>query len=68
MWASEPSEDCPVHGYPWPPRCETCGQYMKWPQRGGFKDIETIELTGRDKFVALNEEAGLDFPYLSDYV
>lgn len=28
--ALEPNEDCPIHGYPWPPRCEICGRFMKW--------------------------------------
>ena len=28
--ALEPSEDCPVHGYPWPPRCGDCGRFMLW--------------------------------------
>lgn len=28
--ASEPSENCPVHGCgDWPPRCETCGRFIK---------------------------------------
>ena len=27
----EPDEECPVHGYgEFPPRCEMCGQFMKW--------------------------------------
>jgi len=27
----EPSEECPIHsGGEWPPRCELCGQFMKW--------------------------------------
>jgi hypothetical protein len=30
--ADEPTEDCPVHGHPWPPRCAACGQMMKWPR------------------------------------
>ena len=34
MLASEPDEDCPVHGNPWPPRCEKCGRFMKWSRRG----------------------------------
>lgn len=28
--ALEPDDNCPLHGYPWPPRCEICGQFMKW--------------------------------------
>jgi hypothetical protein len=28
--ALEPDDDCPLHGYPWPPRCEICGRFMKW--------------------------------------
>ena len=28
--ASEPNEKCPMHGHPWPPRCEICGRFMKW--------------------------------------
>jgi hypothetical protein len=26
----EPDEKCPRHGVAWPPRCEICGQMMKW--------------------------------------
>lgn len=26
--ALEPNEDCPVHGVPYPPRCETCGRFL----------------------------------------
>ncbi len=26
--AEEPEEDCPVHGYPYPPRCD-CGKFLK---------------------------------------
>ena len=29
LLADEPDEACPVHGMgEWPPRCETCGQFM----------------------------------------
>lgn len=28
--ALEPNEDCPLHGYAWPPRCVICGKFMKW--------------------------------------
>lgn len=28
--ADEPSQKCPVHGYPWPPRCD-CGRFVKRP-------------------------------------
>jgi hypothetical protein len=28
--ATEPDEECPVHGIgPWPPRCEVCGRFVK---------------------------------------
>ena len=27
MDADEPSEQCPVHGFPWPPRCD-CGRFV----------------------------------------
>ena len=27
--ALEPSEDCPIHGCPWPPRCQTCGRFIR---------------------------------------
>lgn len=27
MLADEPSDDCPIHGYPWPPRC-SCGRFV----------------------------------------
>jgi len=23
-----PNDDCPVHGTPWPPRCEECGRFL----------------------------------------
>jgi len=26
--ALEPDEDCPIHGYPYPPRCD-CGRFIK---------------------------------------
>jgi hypothetical protein len=32
--ALEPDEECPVHGWPWPPRCDACGRFMfrkVWP-------------------------------------
>lgn len=32
MTALEPDDDCPIHGYPFPPRCEICGCYMRWPK------------------------------------
>ncbi len=25
----EPDEQCPQHGYPWPPRCDQCGRFIK---------------------------------------
>jgi len=34
--ACEPNDDCPIHGYPWPPRCEICGKFMKHPDRHLF--------------------------------
>lgn len=31
LLASDPNEDCPAHsGRQWPPRCETCGRFIKW--------------------------------------
>lgn len=28
----EPNDDCPVHGCgEWPPRCQTCGKFIKRP-------------------------------------
>ena len=24
----EPSDSCPVHGYPYPPRCGLCGRFI----------------------------------------
>lgn len=30
--ALEPDDQCPLHGHPWPPRCEACGRYTKWPR------------------------------------
>ena len=33
-WKNEPDERCPQHGAgSWPPRCDTCGRFMKWPER-----------------------------------
>ena len=29
MQSLEPDEDCPKHGWPWPPRCGICGRFMK---------------------------------------
>lgn len=30
LLATEPNENCPVHGAgEWPPRCEECGRYLK---------------------------------------
>lgn len=30
----EPNENCIVHsGGPWPPRCTTCGRFLKWETR-----------------------------------
>jgi len=29
MLALEPDDNCPVHGCPWPPRCQECGRFMK---------------------------------------
>lgn len=26
----EPDEDCPIHGWPWPPKCEECGRFIPW--------------------------------------
>jgi hypothetical protein len=31
--ALEPEQDCPVHGYPFPPRCHICGRFMKWEKQ-----------------------------------
>lgn len=29
LWVGE---DCPIHGAgEWPPRCGTCGRFVKWP-------------------------------------
>jgi hypothetical protein len=28
----EPDEDCPLHGYPWPPKCGICGRFLPWKQ------------------------------------
>ena len=31
MMASEPNENCPIHGHgEWPPRCVVCGRFVKW--------------------------------------
>jgi hypothetical protein len=29
----EPDENCPVHGWPWPPQCGTCGRFLRWHRR-----------------------------------
>jgi hypothetical protein len=29
----EPSEDCPIHGNPFPPQCAKCGQFMPYLER-----------------------------------
>jgi hypothetical protein len=31
--ALEPDEQCPIHGVDHPPRCETCGRYVKAKSR-----------------------------------
>ena len=31
--ALEPDGDCPVHGFPFPPRCCECGRFMSWEVR-----------------------------------
>jgi len=33
LTALEPSEDCPFHGNPWPPRCMYCGRFLPWSIR-----------------------------------
>ncbi len=39
----EPNEECPVHAAgEWPPRCEKCGRFMKWPEY-------TMELVGLEE-------------------
>lgn len=30
--ALKPNEDCPLHGYPRPPRCGECGQFMSYTE------------------------------------
>lgn len=40
MTALEPNEDCPVHGSHWPPSCEICGRFMKWP-----KSLDNMEIS-----------------------
>src|SRR5580692_5757933 len=40
----EPAHDCPVHGEgEWPPRCETCGLFLKWEP----VFIEMRDITGQ---------------------
>lgn len=34
----EPAEDCPTHGYPWPPKCTECGRFMPWPRHEATDD------------------------------
>lgn len=45
---TEPDEDCPMHGHPFPPRCGECGKFMKWPK---------YELTEEecDEFIEVNK-------------
>ena len=40
MTALEPNEDCPIHGYPRPPKCEICGQFVKRPSRSILKESQ----------------------------
>jgi hypothetical protein len=49
--ALEPRETCPVHGVPWPPRCEICGKFMQiiTPQYP-----EEVLMDSLDRVVALN--------------
>lgn len=28
LLALEPNEQCPVHGWPYPPRCGDCGRFL----------------------------------------
>lgn len=28
LLATEPNDRCPIHGYPWPRRCGTCGRFL----------------------------------------
>ena len=37
LLADTPHEQCPRHGHPWPPRCATCGQMMKWEPESDVK-------------------------------
>jgi hypothetical protein len=39
--ALEPDDDCPIHGHPFTPRCEICGQFMKWPKTNGSGKLTT---------------------------
>ena len=43
--ALEPDEDCPVHGWPWPPRCETCGRFLSTENRK--KLLLSTEIAGK---------------------
>jgi hypothetical protein len=43
LQALEPDEDCPKHGYPFPPRC-ACGRFVKWRISNMFTHISIQKL------------------------
>jgi hypothetical protein len=45
--ALEPKDTCPIHGAgDWPPRCEECGQLLKWPKVAAVEECEVNGCTG----------------------
>jgi hypothetical protein len=37
---SEPNQDCPIHGWAWPPRCGECGRFMPRPKGPTEEEVE----------------------------
>ena len=39
LLALEPADDCPIHGWPWPYRCEICGRFISYKECKRFRDL-----------------------------
>ena len=46
-FALEPADNCPLHGYPYPPRCAECGRFMRSKPAETF-DPRDIAILGGD--------------------
>lgn len=46
LLADEPDEDCPMHGFPYPPRCAECGRFLK--RKEYTYDIQAGQTQGRE--------------------